>query len=98
MARLIKWQGMNLVNICDKDLIGRTIKDEKFEMCISPNYFEGELVSIEEALQLIESSSVANLAGDKIVIEVVKAKLASKDAVKKVGTTSFLMIYKFSRP
>ncbi|MCP8323900.1 MAG: DUF424 family protein [Candidatus Methylarchaceae archaeon HK02M2] len=96
LARIINWQGINLVNVCDKELIGKTFKDEKIEICISPDYFKGELVSIEEALVLIKSSSVANLAGEKIIIEVIKAKLASKQAVKKIGTTSFLMIFKFS--
>lgn len=97
VARIIDWQGMKLVNICDKDLIGKTIKDEKVEMHISPSYFEGELVNVDEALFLIESSSVANLVGKKIVIEVVKAEMASKHAVKKIGSTPFLMIFKFSR-
>ncbi|MCP8315693.1 MAG: DUF424 family protein [archaeon] len=97
MARIIDWQGMKLVNICDKDLIGKTIRDEKIEMHISPSYFKGELINVEEALFLIKSSSVANLVGKKIVIEVIRAELASKHAVKKIGSTPFLMIFKFTR-
>ena len=97
MVKMIDWQGMKLINICDKDLIGKTIKDEKIEMHISPSYFEGELVDIDEALFLVKSSSVANLVGEKIVVEVIKAELASKHAVKKIGSTPFLMIFKFSR-
>lgn len=98
VARIIEWQGLKLVNICDKGLIGKTIRDEKIEMHISPNYFEGEFVNTEEALLLIKSCSIANLVGEKIVIEVIKAELASKHAVKKIGSTPFLMIFKFSRP
>ncbi|MEM3436967.1 MAG: DUF424 family protein [Nitrososphaerales archaeon] len=97
VARIIDWQGMKLVNICDKELIGKTIKDKKVEIHISPNYFEGELVNIEEALFLIKSCSIANLVGEKIVIETIKAELASKHAVKRIGSTPFLMIFKFSR-
>jgi len=97
MARMIDWQGMKLINICDKDLIGKTIKDEKVEMHISPSYFKGELVNTEEALFLVRSSSIANLVGEKIVVEVIKAELASKHAVKKIGSTPCLMIFKFAR-
>ncbi|MCP8313151.1 MAG: DUF424 family protein [archaeon] len=97
MARIIDWQGMKLINICDKDLIGKTIRDENIEIQISPSYFNGELVNVDEALFLIKSSSVANLVGEKIVIEAVKAELASKRAVKKIGSTPFLMIFKFTR-
>jgi hypothetical protein len=98
MARIIDWQGMKLVNICDKDLIGKTINDGKIEMHISPSYFKGELVNLEEALFLVKTSSVANLVGEKMVIEAIKAELASRHAVKKIGSTPFLMIFKFSRP
>jgi len=97
MARTIDWQGMKLINICDKELVGKTIKDEKIEMHISPIYFKGELVNKDEALFLIKSSSVANLVGEKIVVEVIKAELASKHAVKKIGSTPCLMIFKFMR-
>jgi hypothetical protein len=97
MARTIDWQGMKLINICDKDLVGKTIKDERIEMHISPSYFKGELVNIDEALFLIKSSSVANLVGEKIVVEVIRAELASKHAVKKIGSTQCLMIFKFAR-
>lgn len=97
VARIIDWQGMKLVNICDKELVGKTIKGKKIEMHITPSYFEGEFVNLDEALFLIKSCSVANLVGEKIVIEAIKAELASKHAVKKIGSTPFLMIFKFSR-
>ncbi|MEM3382546.1 MAG: DUF424 family protein [Nitrososphaerales archaeon] len=95
VARIIDWQGMKLVNICDKELVGKVIKDKKIKMHISPNYFEGELVDLDEALFLIKSCSIANLVGEKIVIETIKAELASKHAVKRIGSTPFLMIFKF---
>ncbi len=95
MARIIDWQGIKLINICDRDLVGKTIKGEKSEMYISPSYFKGELVNTEEALFLVKSSSVANLVGERIVVDTIKAELASEHAVKKIGSTPFLMIFKF---
>jgi hypothetical protein len=96
MVRVICWQGMKLVNVCDEELLGKTVRDDKVEMHISPNYFKGNLVNLDEALLLIKSSSVANLVGKKIILEVIKAELASKHAVKKIGSTPFLMIFKFA--
>ncbi|NWG09924.1 MAG: DUF424 family protein, partial [Nitrososphaerales archaeon] len=66
------------------------------EMHISPSYFKGNLVNLNEALLFIKSSSVANLVGKKIILEVIRAELASEHAVKKIGSTPFLMIFKFA--
>lgn len=95
VARIIRWEGMLMVNICDADLLGKTVKGNGLEVCVSSDYFGGEGVNLEEALKMIRKSHVANLAGTRIVKKTLQAKLASNLAVKKVGSTSFLMIYKF---
>ncbi len=96
IARRIKWQEAVLVNICDEELLGTTIKGGEVEMPISRDYFGGEKVSESQAIELVRGSSIINLAGTRIVEKVVEANLASPHAVKTVGDVSFLMIYKFS--
>ncbi len=66
------------------------------EMEISRDYFGGDKVSEDQAINLVRVSSIINLAGTRIVEKVLDKKLASERAVKKVGPVSFLMIYKFS--
>ncbi len=95
IARTIKYEQMILVNICDEELLGTTVKNHELEMPISREYFGGEKVSESEAIDLVKNSSIVNLAGSRIVDRVVKANLASMRAVKQVGAVSFLMIYKF---
>src|SRR5579875_586165 len=85
-----------LVNICDEELLGKTVKGNGVDMHISRDYFGNERVSEQEAINMIKESSIVNLAGSRIVEKVVKAQLASKLAVKNVGSVSFLMIYKFT--
>lgn len=97
IARVINWEGMILANICDEELVGQTIKGGEVEMYISPDYFGGEALGLEGALALVRSSPMVNLVGERIIMEVLKAKLASKQAVKKIGATYFLMIFKFTR-
>ncbi len=96
IARKIKWQEATLVNICDEELLGKTVKSGEVEMPISRDYFGAEKVNESEAINLVKNSSIVNLAGTRIVEKVVKAELASPHAVKTVGDVSFLMIYKFS--
>jgi len=95
MVRLLRLDATSLVNICDEELLGATVKDKQVEMNISKDYFGGHLVKLEEALELVRSSGAANLVGERIVSKVVEAGLASKLAVKKVGKVLFLMIFKF---
>jgi uncharacterized protein len=96
IARTIKYEKTILLNICDEELLGKTVKGGKVDMEISRDYFGGDLVSEAEAINLVRASSIVNLAGTRIVEKVVDQKLASARAVKKVGPVSFLMIYKFS--
>ena len=96
IARKIQWQNVILVNICDEELLGTRVKGKKVDMDISREYFGGEKVNEDEAINLVKQSSIVNLAGSRIVDKVVDADLASKLAVKTVGSVSFLMIYKFT--
>ncbi len=96
IARTIRYEGNLMVNICDEELLGKTVKDGALEMRISADYFGGENVNSEEALELIRRSQIVNLAGTRIVGKTLEAKLASPLAVKKISSISFLMIYKFN--
>ena len=96
IARRIKWQDQVLVNICDEELLGTTVKGSNTDMEISRDYFGSDKVNAEEAIDLVKTSSIVNLAGTRIVDCVVEERLASERAVKRVGPVSFLMIYKFT--
>lgn len=96
VARVITWEGTALVNICDQELLGQKVRDGSLEMHLSRDYFGGELVSSEEALQLVRSCSMANLVGQRIVGRVLAERLAAPGAVRTIGAVAFLMIFKFA--
>ena len=95
-ARLIRHESTLIVNICDEELLGKTVKGKGLEIHISESYFGGDQVNLDEALGLIRKSYSANLAGTRIVEQVVKANMGSRLAVKKIGSVLFLMIFKFN--
>lgn len=97
MVRVIKWEGTSLVNICDPELLGRTVEGDGVTMNISEDYFSGESMGEESVVQLVRSCSMANLVGNRIVNIVLRENLASQQAVRSVGGVSFLMIFKFGR-
>jgi len=96
IARRIPWQNQTLINICDEELLGTTVSGGNVDMSISRDYFGVDKVNESEALDLVREGSIINLAGTRIVEKVVGEKLASEKAVKRIGSVSFLMIYKFT--
>jgi len=96
VARVVTWEGTAHVNICDEELLGTKVQDGSLEMQISRDYFGGELISSDEAVQLVRSCAVANLVGRRIVHRVLAEKLAAPGAVRTIGDVAFLMIFKFT--
>ena len=85
-----------LVNICDEELLGTTVKGEKIEMEISRDYFGAEKVNEHPGHQSRPGWKHNQSGRIRIVEKVVGEKLASEKAVKRVGSVAFLLIYKFS--
>ena len=95
ISREVSGSKVVLVNICDEELLGTTVKTDQVDMPISQEYFGSDKVNEFEALNLVKNSGVVTLVGGRIVSKVVEANLASKRAVKEFGNVAFLMIYKF---
>ena len=96
VARSVAWERGTQVCICDADLYGKTVEGDGLQMHISTEYYGGDLVDGAEALELIRRSEMANLAGNVIVEEAIGAKLASELAVRRIGGTAFLLIFRLS--
>ena len=95
-VRSLSWKDTTLINICDADLIGKTLNEGKLRMHISREYFGGQIVDSSEALQMMKNSSIVNLAGQRAVEIALANKLAAEQAVRLIEGVPFLMIYKFS--
>lgn len=77
-----------LVAVCDADLLGKTLRDGDLEVYIDEKFFKGSLVTIEKALSILETATVANLFGDKIVNEAKKRGLIHANAIIKISGVS----------
>ncbi|MDA4116502.1 MAG: DUF424 domain-containing protein [Thaumarchaeota archaeon] len=91
----ISWKNASIVNVCDTELIGRTLVDGKLKMHISKDFFGGAFVEEEEALKIIKESAMISLAGVRSVGIALAHKLGSPQAVREIEGVPFLMIYKF---
>ncbi len=96
-VRTAEYQGTILVNICDEELVGRTVSEGKLKVHLSKDFYSGEVVDRGEALQLIRTCSIVNLAGSRSVSLAVDNKVGVPEAVREIEEVPFLMIYKFAR-
>ena len=95
-VRSIPWKNSSLVNVCDADLIGRTLREGELQMHISREFFGGSLVEEEEeVVKIIRDSTMLSLAGQRSVGIALTNKLGSPQAVRVIEGVPFLMIYKF---
>ncbi len=96
ISRELRYQAAKMVNICDEELVGRTLMEGKLRVEITSDYFSGPRVDEETAMRQIRETDIANLVGNRIVAMALEEKLAHPRAVRRIQDVSFLMIYKFS--
>ena len=96
-VRTAEYKGTIQVNICDEELVGRTVAEGKLKVHLSKDFYSGEVVDRGEALRLIRTCSIVNLAGTRSVSLAVDNKVGAPDAIREIEEVPFLMIYKFAR-
>ena len=93
--RTAEYSGSVLVNICDEELIGRTVTDGKLNLHLSKEFYTGEVVGNGDALRLIRTCAIINLAGKRSVSLAVDNGIGAREAIREIEDVPFLMIYKF---
>jgi len=96
-VRTAEYRGNVLVNICDEELIGRTVAEGKLKIHISREFYFVEVVDKGEALRLMRTCAIVNLAGKLSVSLALENKFGAREAIRMIEEVPFLMIYKFPR-
>ena len=85
-----------MVNVCDEELVGRTVAEGNLKVPLTKEFYSGEIVDKGQALRLIRTSSIVNLAGSRSVSLAVDNQLGAVEAIRRIEEIPFLMIFKFS--
>ncbi|MGY5858215.1 MAG: DUF424 family protein [Candidatus Thorarchaeota archaeon] len=70
-----------LVAICDKPLLGQTLKDGKIKFKISEEFYGGDLVDSKTCINHLQRATIANMVGKKAVQTAVNAGLVHEQAI-----------------
>ena len=92
-VRVSEYQKNVMLNICDADLMGKKIMQDKLTMHISEAYYGKKIVEIDEAKTLLKNSSVINMVGKDTVSLAVDLGIGSQSGVKIISDVPFLIVF-----
>ncbi|MEM2856248.1 MAG: DUF424 family protein [Candidatus Nitrosocaldaceae archaeon] len=90
------YKGSLMVNICDIELLGTTLREGELTINITKEYFCESIINEEEIISLLKECSIANLVGNNSVKNAVSLKLASEASIRWIDNVPFLMFFKFT--
>jgi hypothetical protein len=94
-VRTVTYQQKKMLNICDVDLVGRTLTKSDFTLNISRSYFAERIIEREEAEELLKASSIINMVGKETISLSVKMGIGSSKGVKEIDGVPFLLVFRF---
>ena len=93
-ARLINHNDTCMLNICDTNLLGKTLNRDNFTLKISEKYYGQKVVEKEEAMDLLRRSNNINMVGKEIISLSVNIGIGSQEGVKEIDGVPFLLVFK----
>ena len=93
-ARLIRHKDTNMLNICDSDLLGKTLNRDNFSLKISEEYYAEKIIEKEEAKDLLKQSENIIMVGKEIIDLSVNMGIGSEKGVKVIDGIPFLIVFK----
>ncbi|MCW3996192.1 MAG: DUF424 family protein [Candidatus Bathyarchaeota archaeon] len=91
---LRKVGGNVLLAVCDCDLLGRTLREGKIVFRIKDEFYNGRKATLDEAVGLIDNSTVVNLVGKNCVEKAIEQGYVHPEAVLKIEGVPHAQIVK----
>ena len=93
-VKITDYQKNLMLNICDLDLLGKTIVQDDLNMNISKSYYGEKIIEYDEAKTLIKNASIINMVGKNTISLSIGLGIGSANGVKTIGGVPFLIIFK----
>ena len=86
----------DVVAVCDKELIGKRFEEDKFQLEVKENFFNGDEIGEEKAIEIMKQMSMKdstfNIVGRKSVNTAIKAGIISRQQIKKIQEIPFALV------
>jgi hypothetical protein len=93
-TKVISASGNLMLNICDPELVDKTLNDGKTKIKINPNYYAERNVDEHEAKTLLEKCTSINMVGEKTVLLATRLGIGSEKSIRRIEGVPFLLVFK----
>ena len=93
-TKVISASGNLMLNICDPELIDKTLHDGNTKIKINPNYYAERDVDEHEAKNLLTKCNSINMVGEKTISLATSLGLGSEKSVRRIEGVPFLILFK----
>ena len=73
------------VACCDEDLLNKVFKEENLRIEISDNFFGGNLINIDDAINILKQASYFNIVGNGIINKAIDSQILPKEGIRKIN-------------
>ena len=83
-AKLSKCGEHVLLAACDEELLGKVLRDGKIVFKIGEEFYKGPKMPVEEAVELMQESTIVNMVGENIVKKAIEQGMVHPEAVLNI--------------
>jgi len=73
-----------LLAMCDAEILGKTLRKGKLVFHVKEEFYRGTKVNIEEAVAMIENSTIVNMIGKNVVQKAIEKGHVHPEAVMSI--------------
>lgn len=77
--------GIETVACCDELLLNQVFCEGSLKIEISERFFGGDLINIEEAVEILKSATFFNVVGNNIVNKVIEHNILPKEGTRSIN-------------
>ena len=79
---------------CDAELLGKIFREGEIVFEVREEFYKGPKITVNEALVLMQQSTIVNMVGTKVVQKAIEAGLIHPDAVLTISGVPHAQIIK----
>lgn len=82
----LRKQGKHVIlAVCDVELLGKTLREGELVLEVRERFYKGHRVEMDEAVGLMEQSTIVNIVGKNIVQKAIENGLVHPEAVLNIS-------------
>ena len=93
-TKVISASGTLMLNMCDPELVDKTLQDGNLKIKINSNYYAETDVDEHEAKNLLEKCTSINMVGQKTISLATSLGIGSEKSIRRIEGIPFLVVFK----